>query len=151
MPGGDYRDALRTLDEANVPYVVGGGYAMAYYTGIQRNTKDLDIFCKAGDYPRILSHFKALGYAIEVEDLRVEGVEARLYDGADQAGPRAEVVGDDARDDPGGAGEVHVPRFWGAIMPVVRHLPERVFQRLSFLSGRDKLDDDVALHTLLSY
>lgn len=35
-----------------------------------------------------------------------------------------------------GAGEVHVPKFWGAIMPVVRNLPERVFQRLSFLSGR---------------
>lgn len=35
-----------------------------------------------------------------------------------------------------GAGEVYVPGFWGAIMPVVRSLPERVFQRLSFLSGR---------------
>lgn len=44
----------------------------------------------------------------------------------------AEIVS--AIDD--GAGEVHVPRFWGAIMPVVRNLPERVFQRLSFLSGR---------------
>ena len=35
-----------------------------------------------------------------------------------------------------GAGEVYVPGFWRAIMPVVRNLPERVFQRLSFLSGR---------------
>jgi hypothetical protein len=55
-----YRDALRTLDEAELPYVVGGGYAMAYYTGIQRNTKDLDIFMK----PRITSRaLKVLGNA----------------------------------------------------------------------------------------
>jgi hypothetical protein len=27
-------------------YLVGGGYAMAHYTGIARNTKDLDIFIR---------------------------------------------------------------------------------------------------------
>lgn len=32
--------------------------------------------------------------------------------------------------------EAYVPRFWRAIMAVVRHTPEAVFQRLSFLSGR---------------
>lgn len=35
-----------------------------------------------------------------------------------------------------GAAETYVPSFWGAIMPVVKNLPEGVFQRLSFLSGR---------------
>jgi decaprenylphospho-beta-D-erythro-pentofuranosid-2-ulose 2-reductase len=34
------------------------------------------------------------------------------------------------------AGEVYVPSFWAAIMPIVRHTPERVFQKLPFLSGR---------------
>ncbi len=32
--------------------------------------------------------------------------------------------------------EAYVPSFWAAIMPVVRHTPERLFQRLPFLSGR---------------
>lgn len=32
--------------------------------------------------------------------------------------------------------EAYVPWFWGAIMPVVRHTPEWLFQRLGFLSGR---------------
>ncbi|MEB2312233.1 MAG: SDR family NAD(P)-dependent oxidoreductase [Sorangiineae bacterium] len=32
--------------------------------------------------------------------------------------------------------EVFVPRRWAAIMPVVRHTPEALFQRLGFLSGR---------------
>lgn len=34
------------------------------------------------------------------------------------------------------ADEAYVPSFWRAIMPIVKHTPERVFQRLSFLSGR---------------
>jgi decaprenylphospho-beta-D-erythro-pentofuranosid-2-ulose 2-reductase len=32
--------------------------------------------------------------------------------------------------------EAYVPWFWALIMPVVRHTPELVFQRLRFLSGR---------------
>jgi decaprenylphospho-beta-D-erythro-pentofuranosid-2-ulose 2-reductase len=35
-----------------------------------------------------------------------------------------------------GAAEAYVPSFWGAIMPIVRNTPERVFQLLPFLSGR---------------
>lgn len=34
------------------------------------------------------------------------------------------------------AGEVYVPRFWFFIMAVVRNMPEAIFQKLSFLSGR---------------
>jgi short-subunit dehydrogenase len=35
-----------------------------------------------------------------------------------------------------GKSEPYVPAFWGAIMPVVRNTPERLFQLLPFLSGR---------------
>ena len=35
-----------------------------------------------------------------------------------------------------GAGEVYVPRFWAAIMYVVRSAPEWLFQRLKAISGR---------------
>jgi decaprenylphospho-beta-D-erythro-pentofuranosid-2-ulose 2-reductase len=35
-----------------------------------------------------------------------------------------------------GKAEPYVPAFWGAIMPLVRSAPERLFQRLPFLSGR---------------
>lgn len=35
-----------------------------------------------------------------------------------------------------GVPEAYVPWFWAAIMPVVKHTPERLFQMLSFLSGR---------------
>ncbi len=35
-----------------------------------------------------------------------------------------------------GVPEAYVPAFWGAIMPVVKNTPERIFQLLPFLSGR---------------
>src|ERR671917_1853 len=65
-----YAEALRELNALGLPFMLAGTYALSAYTGITRPTKDLDIFCKAGDYPRILSHFKELGYPIEVEDER---------------------------------------------------------------------------------
>src|SRR3954470_19357040 len=60
-----YVAALKKLDEAKLPYVVGGGYAMAYYTGIARNTKDLDIFIKPQDCKRVLRTLEQAGYRTE--------------------------------------------------------------------------------------
>ena len=65
-----YADALAELAGLRIPFLLAGTYALAAYTGITRQTKDLDIFCKAGDYPRILAHFKSLGHAISIEDER---------------------------------------------------------------------------------
>lgn len=65
-----YREAVRELTEAKIPFLLAGTYAVCAYTGIRRATKDLDFLCKAGDYPRILGHFKQRGYAIEIEDER---------------------------------------------------------------------------------
>jgi len=63
-------EALRELVASGIPFLLAGTFAVSAYTGISRPTKDLDIFCKGGDYPRILAHFKELGYAIEIEDDR---------------------------------------------------------------------------------
>jgi hypothetical protein len=75
---GFYTEALRELTQLGLPFLLAGTYALSAHTGITRATKDLDIFCKAGDYPRILSHFKELGYAIEIEDERWLG---KVYKG----------------------------------------------------------------------
>src|SRR5436190_6047454 len=60
-----YVDALKELDAEGIPYVVGGGYAMAHYTGIARNTKDLDIFVKPSDHKRVLATMERAGYRTE--------------------------------------------------------------------------------------
>jgi len=53
-----YADSLQLLKESQIPFLVAGTFAVNCYTGINRATKDLDIFCKAGDFPRILLHFR---------------------------------------------------------------------------------------------
>jgi len=50
--------------------MVAGGFAVNYYTGLSRPTKDIDIFVKAGDYPKILNKFTSLGYKTQVSDER---------------------------------------------------------------------------------
>lgn len=49
-----YLRSLALLDQANIPFLIGGGYAMSHYTGIIRHTKDLDVFCRPADCDRIL-------------------------------------------------------------------------------------------------
>src|SRR5262249_15713609 len=39
---GFYRDAVAALQKAGVPFLVGGAYAYARYTGVVRHTKDFD-------------------------------------------------------------------------------------------------------------
>ncbi len=65
-----YRYALTMLNDTNLPFMVGGAFALKQYTGIYRDTKDLDIFCKPSEYPKILKHFSSLGYATEITDSR---------------------------------------------------------------------------------
>lgn len=66
-----YAEALDLLEECGVEYLLGGGFAMFHYTGIQRDTKDLDIFCRPHDYPKILKFFgEREGYRTELHDVR---------------------------------------------------------------------------------
>ena len=60
LPGAEafYTQALKELAALGLPFPLAGTYAVSAYTGITRPTKDLDVFCKAGDYPRILDHFQ---------------------------------------------------------------------------------------------
>lgn len=50
--------------------MLGGAFAMFHYTGIYRDTKDLDVFCAPSEYPKILKHFAEKGYRTELTDVR---------------------------------------------------------------------------------
>lgn len=65
-----YREALDLLAECGADYMLGGAFALFQYTGIYRNTKDLDIFCKPVDCPKILKFFAAKGYETVMYDVR---------------------------------------------------------------------------------
>ncbi len=65
-----YRDALQLLLDSKCEFMLGGAFAMFHYTGIFRDTKDLDIFCKSSEYPKILKYFAAQGYETQLTDIR---------------------------------------------------------------------------------
>jgi hypothetical protein len=58
------------LQQAQVPFLVGGAYALARHTGIVRHTKDFDIFTRPKDYQRVLHVLSAAGYRTELTDPR---------------------------------------------------------------------------------
>ncbi|MDB5229939.1 MAG: hypothetical protein JWN76_744 [Chitinophagaceae bacterium] len=65
-----YKEALETLNATNTQFMIGGAFSMFHYTGIYRDTKDLDVFCKASEYPAILKCFAAKGYETQLTDVR---------------------------------------------------------------------------------
>ncbi len=57
-----YIDALQKLLDTGIPFLVGGAFAFSHYSHVPRETKDIDIFVKPDDCPRVLAAFEALGY-----------------------------------------------------------------------------------------
>src|SRR5262245_32993766 len=65
-----YRLALEKLNASGVPYVVSGAFAMYAYTGLWRNTKDLDVFVEPRDVGGVLHTLERAGFDVELTDDR---------------------------------------------------------------------------------
>jgi hypothetical protein len=50
-----YVRVMTRLNEAGIPFLVGGAFALARFAGVARNTKDFDIFVKREDVGRTLA------------------------------------------------------------------------------------------------
>ena len=61
-----YIDALRKLQATNIPFLLGGAFAFSHYAHVPRDTKDIDVFVKPEDCPRVLAAFNELGYETDV-------------------------------------------------------------------------------------
>ena len=61
-----YCNTLSVFQRANIEILVGGAYAFARYTGIERHTKDLDIFVRARDFGRTIKALQQAGYQTQV-------------------------------------------------------------------------------------
>src|SRR6185295_1831753 len=60
--------AIEVLTRAGVPFVVGGAYAYFAYTGIYRDTKDLDLFPRKADALWALDVLEQDGWRTERTD-----------------------------------------------------------------------------------
>lgn len=61
-----YRHVLQTLNAEALPYLLGGAFSVACFTGIERPTKDLDLFICRSDYPRVEDAMRRAGYRAEL-------------------------------------------------------------------------------------
>lgn len=67
-PKAFYTAVLDIFKRSGAPFMIGGAYAMQVYAGLTRDTKDLDVFCTAGDFPHLLRALGDAGYKTEITD-----------------------------------------------------------------------------------
>jgi hypothetical protein len=61
-----YVQLLQLLQRQRLPFLVGGAYGLAHFTGIRRPTKDLDIFVRQSDWERLRQLATRAGYETEL-------------------------------------------------------------------------------------
>jgi hypothetical protein len=61
-----YRRALQTLNDSSIPFLIGGAFALNCYTGVCRDTKDIDVFVHPKDFDRVQELFALAGFETEV-------------------------------------------------------------------------------------
>lgn len=75
-----YQRSLDSLNQQQIPFLIGGTFAFQRYTKIVRYTKDLDLFIRSCDHEKILQLFSEAGYQTE---LAVPHWLAKIYQGDD--------------------------------------------------------------------
>lgn len=61
-----YEDSVTALEQAGIPFLLGGALALNAHTGIWRDTKDLDLFVKPSDARRVLAALADHGFKTEL-------------------------------------------------------------------------------------
>lgn len=67
---GFYAKILNIIIENKIPFLIGGSFAVYKYTDLRYPTNDLDVFCKAGDFPKIITILRQNNVDIKVLDER---------------------------------------------------------------------------------
>lgn len=108
------REAVGALTGAEVPFIVAGAFASHAYTGVWRDTKDLDLFLPPGIVPDALGALSRAGFETEIrhpwwlakawkEDYLIDLVfgignrEIQVDDGWIERGLSTEILGMPAR------------------------------------------------------
>lgn len=142
--GAFYAECLKLLKESGLPFLVGGTFAVSAHTGLSRPVKDIDVFCKAGDYPRILAYFRDRGYETEVEDERwIAKIRKgeRFVDVIFNSSTASVPVTDQWFAD------AHSARIYGTELPVVA--PTELIWSKAFLQDRCRYDGADIAHVIL--
>jgi Uncharacterised nucleotidyltransferase len=60
-----HRRSVLALQEADIPFLIGGAYVVEVYTGVSRRTKDFDLYLRPQHVDSALAALKRAGYRIE--------------------------------------------------------------------------------------
>jgi hypothetical protein len=61
-----YKRVMQVLFDSRIDFLVGGAFAFVKYTGVSRETKDIDLFVRRGDWPRVAELLQAEGFDVEL-------------------------------------------------------------------------------------
>src|SRR5262245_4929095 len=57
-----YRTAIEAIRDAGIPFLLGGGFALAIYTGRWRDTKDIDFYILKRDRKAAMAALRKAGF-----------------------------------------------------------------------------------------
>ena len=61
-----YKRVIQVFQEKDIDFLVGGAFAFVHYTGIGRDTKDLDLFIRRTDWDRVTAVLSEEGITTEL-------------------------------------------------------------------------------------
>ena len=140
-----YGEVLDALHRADIRYMLGGALALNTYTGIWRDTKDLDVFVEEEMVPRVLAVLEEVGLETEVAD-PVWLAKAR----------RGELFADVIHASHNGTGSVNESWFENATEVPILHrralvIPaEELILSKIFVVAKDRCDVDDVMHLIFA-
>ena len=140
-----YRSVLRALKLAEVDFLIGGTYALARHTGIDRRTKDLDLMIRRRDWPSAAHALRACGIHTRLSFPHWLGK-------ALQGKSQVDIIFS------GGNGLTRVDDVWFERAIPARVLgfnvlltsPEELFWSKAFVMERERYDGADVLHLILA-
>jgi hypothetical protein len=61
-----YRQVFGILNRTSIPFLLGGGFALEFYTHVGRAPKDMDLFVQRGDLDGIFEILQDAGFKVEL-------------------------------------------------------------------------------------
>ncbi len=134
-------DALRSLNQEGVPYLVAGAYAFFEYTGIFRDTKDLDVFLRRRHLGQALEALERAGFRTDLLDPGwiAKGYRGEWYVDVIFSSGNGVAVVDDGWFEHARAGEVMG-------VPVPFAPPEEMIWSKAYVCERERFDGNDVSH-----
>lgn len=134
---------MTLLRDHGIPFLIGGGYAMHYYTGIERATKDLDLFMSPAACTAALEVLRAKGYRTQLKSAHWL---AKVFSGPHYVDFILGFSNGIAQVDDSWFKDAPRTRVYDILVPVVR-LEETLWTK-AFVQARDRFDGADIAHLI---